>query len=88
MSNDSEKHMKKLLKTIYKPAAASSEFREGLLERLTHELGGEARQLTIPLWRRPGLWALIAAVIILAVIAYGIWLPQATVLSASLPPMP
>lgn len=88
MSNDSEKNMKKLLQTIYKPAVTSPEFKEGLLERLTNEVGGEARELTIPLWKRPGLWVLIAAVIILAVIAYGIWLPQATVLSASLPPMP
>ena len=88
MNNDSEKNMKKLLQTIYKPAVASSEFRDGLLERLTSEVGGGARELTIPLWKSPRLWVLIASVIILAVIAYGIWLPQATVLSASLPPMP
>jgi len=75
-NNDSEKDMRKILKTIYKPVAASSEFREGLLERLTHELGGDVRQLTIPLWKQPRLFVSIAAVLIIAAIGYGIWIPH------------
>lgn len=47
----------------------------GLLERLTNEVGGGARELTIPLWKRAKLWVSIAAVLILAAIGYGIWLP-------------
>ena len=75
MNNDSEKNMKKLLQTIYKPVVASSEFREGLLERLAHELSGEARQSAIPLWKQPRLLVPIAVVLILVAIGYGIWLP-------------
>ena len=72
---DSEKKMKKLLQTIYKPVAASSEFREGLLKRLTHEFGSESSELTMPLWKQPRLFVSIAVVLILAAIGYGIWLP-------------
>jgi len=75
MNMDSGKGMGKILKTIYKPAAASSEFREGLLECLTHELGGDARQLTIPLWKQPRLFVSIAVVLTIAAIGYGIWIP-------------
>ena len=75
MNMDSEKHMKNILKTIYKPATASPEFREGLLERLTHELGGDVGQLTIPLWKQPRSFVFIAAVLIIAAIGYGIWIP-------------
>jgi len=75
MNNESEKNMKKLLQTTYKPVAASSEFKEGLLERLTDKVSGGARELTIPLWKRSRLWLPIATVLILAAIGYGIWLP-------------
>lgn len=74
-SNDSGKGMKKILKALYEPVAASSEFREELLERLTHEFGGDARQLTIPLWKQPRLFVAIATALIIAAIGYGIWIP-------------
>ena len=74
-NNHSEKDMRKILETIYKPAVASPEFREGLLGRLTDELGGDARQLTVPLWKQPRLFVSIAAVLTIAAIGYGIWIP-------------
>ena len=67
--------MRELLQAIYKPAVASSEFKEGLLKRLADKVSGEAGELVIPLWRRPKLWVAVAAVFILATIGYGILLP-------------
>jgi hypothetical protein len=67
--------MEKLLRTIYKPVAASPEFKEGLLEHLTHELDSKSGQLTMPLWKQPRLFVSIAVVLIIAAIGYGIWLP-------------
>jgi Mn2+/Fe2+ NRAMP family transporter len=73
---NSEENMKKLLQAIHKPAVASSEFKEGLLKRLANEVSGELKEATIPLWRRPTFWMVVAGVLILIVIVYGIWLPQ------------
>lgn len=75
MSINNEENMKKLMQAVCKPVAASSEFKEGLLERLADKVSGEAMEPTIPLWRRPKLWAAVAGVLILAAISYGIWLP-------------
>ena len=74
----SEENMRHLLQAIYRPAAASSQFKKRLLERLTHDLVGEAKSSTQPLWKQLKLWVAIAAALILAVIGYGIWLPLAT----------
>ncbi len=78
MNINSEENMKKLLQAVCKPVATSSEFKEGLLKRLTHKVSGEARESAIPLWKQAKLWVPIAAVLILAAIGYGIWLPQAS----------
>ena len=77
MNINSEENMKKLLQAVCKPVAASSEFKERLLKHLTHKVSGEAKEATIPLWKQPKLWVPIAAVIILAAIGYGMWLPLA-----------
>ncbi len=88
MNINSEENMKKLLQAVFKPVVASSEFKERLLKRLTHGVGGAAKGAPRPLWRQPKLWVSIAAAVILAVIAYGIWLPQVAVPGITLPPTP
>ena len=70
-----EENMKKLFQAIYKPVVASSEFKDRLLQQLTTEVSAKTRDLAIPLWRRAKFWVPIAAVLVLAVIGYGIWLP-------------
>ena len=72
----SEENMRHLLQTIYRPAAASSQFKKRLLERLTHDLVGEAKSSAQPLLKQLRLWVAIAAALILTVIGYGVWLPQ------------
>ena len=67
--------MKKLLQAICRPVVASPEFKEELLKQLIQTVAGKAKGPTIPLWTRPKLWVSIAAVLILATIGYGIWLP-------------
>ena len=76
MNINSEENMKKLLQAVCKPVVASAEFKEEVLKRLTYKVGGTDRGLPPPLWRQPKLWVSIAAVLILATIGYGIWLPQ------------
>ena len=88
MNINSEENMKKLLQAVCKPVVASPEFNERLLNRLTHTLGGAAKTSPLPLWRQPKLLVPIAAVIILAVIGYGIWLSQAVSPSVTPPLTP
>jgi len=75
MSINSEENMKKLLQTIYKPAVASAEFKQGLLNSLVDELSGGARRSAVSVWQQPKLWLSVITVLILAAIGYGIWLP-------------
>ena len=70
-----ENAMKKLFQVIYKPVAASPEFKDELLKQLTTEVGAKTEALAIPLWRQPKLWVAIATVLVVAAIGYGIWLP-------------
>jgi hypothetical protein len=67
----SEDEIRELLKSVYLPAAPSPEFKNQLLQNLTHRGG-----ITPPLWKKPRLWVPIAASAISAVIGYGIWLGQ------------
>jgi anti-sigma-K factor RskA len=83
MSSNSEEKMRGLLKTIYKPAFASPEFRGEMLKRLSDEISGKAKDVTIPLWQQPRLWVAVAAVLILAAIAYGILILPAEIANTS-----
>jgi hypothetical protein len=87
MNIKSEENMKELLQAIYKPVAALPKFKKGLLKRLADKVSGEAKEATISLWRRPKLWVAVAAVLILAAIGYGVWLPFEGVANAR-PPAP
>ena len=75
---DYEEKMKKLFRAIYKPVKASPEFKDGLLKQLTTEVSAKSEASAIPLWKRPKLWVSIAAVLAVAAIVYGIWLPLAS----------
>jgi len=70
-----ENDMKKLFQAIYKPVVVSPEFKDELLKQLTTEVNTKTEVLAIPLWKRPKLWVAIAAVLVVAAIGYGIWLP-------------
>ena len=76
---DYEENMKKLFQAIYKPVAASPEFKDRLLKHLATEVSTRAEVLAIPLWRQLKLWIPITAILVLAAIAYGIWLPLTSV---------
>ncbi len=68
-----ENEIRELLKSACPPAAPSPEFKDQLLQDLTHRVEG----LTRPRWRQPKVGASIAAAVISAAIGYGIWLGQA-----------
>jgi hypothetical protein len=70
MNINTEEEMKRLLQAVCKPVAASPEFKERLLKRLTQEVSGGAITPPRALWLRPVLWAPIAAAVALALIAY------------------
>ena len=77
---DNDEDAQRLLKSLYRPVASSSEFKEQLLERLRREVSATE---TVPhsRWGRPSLWVPIAASIISVAIGYGIWLSLTKVLS-------
>ncbi len=76
---DYEENMKKLFQAIYKPVTASPEFKDRLLKHLATEVSARAEVLATPLWRQLKLWIPITAILVLATIAYGIWLPLTSV---------
>ncbi len=76
---DYEENMKKLFQTIYKPVAASPEFKDRLLKHLATAISARAEVVAIPLWRQLKLWIPVTAILVLATIAYGIWLPLTSV---------
>ncbi len=76
---DYEENMKKLFQAIYKPVAASPEFKDRLLKHLVTEVSARAEVLAIPLWKQLKLWIPITAILVLAAIAYGIWLPLTSI---------
>jgi len=84
---DYEENIKKLFQAIYKPVAASPEFKDRLLKHLVTEVSARAEVLAIPLWRRLKLWIPVTAILVLAVIAYVIWLPLTSVPTVT-PPAP
>ena len=87
MNINSEENIKKLLQAACKPAVASSQFKEQLLKRLIHTIGITSKTSLRPLWRQPRLWApIITAALILAAIAYGLWLPQTAIPGVTPPP--
>ena len=72
-NNDEE--IERLLRSVCRPTAPSPQFREQLLKQLVSETVGSVVMVNQPLWKQKRLWLFAAAVIILAVIIYGIQLP-------------
>ena len=68
-----EKSINNILESVYEQASPPSEYRERLLQELKH--AAALMETPRPLWRMTD-WAIIAAIIILTIIAYGLWLPQ------------
>ena len=69
----SEESISKILESICEHASPSYEYRVKLLQDLKHAVN--VQEAPRPLWKLTD-WAIVTAVIILAIIAYGIWLPQ------------
>ena len=67
--------MKKLIGQVYDKVEVPSDYKMELLGRLLVARGDAVAIQGESLWGRPGLWALFAATIILAVVIYGLWLP-------------
>lgn len=74
----SEENISKILESAFEQASSPSEYRAMLLQNLKHAV--QAQEAPRPIWKLTD-WAIIAAIIILAIIAYGIWLPQHVVTS-------
>lgn len=68
LDHDNEGKLAEMLKQVYKPATASPEFKERLRKRLIDAASGQPGPQ--PLWRRPLVWAPVAAALALALIAY------------------
>lgn len=68
-----EESISKILESACEQASPSSKYRARLLQELKHAV--KVQEAPRPLWKLTD-WAIISAVIILAIIAYGIWLPQ------------
>ena len=68
-----EKSISAKLESAYEQVSPPSEYRERLLQELKH--AATVQEAPRPLWRMTD-WAIITAAIILAIIAYGIWVPQ------------
>lgn len=73
LDNDDGNKLTEMLKKVYKPATASPEFKERLRKQLIDAASGQTGPQ--PLWRRPLVWAPVAAVLALALIAYFAILP-------------
>ena len=67
--------MKKLIEQIYDKVEVPPDYKMDLLDRLLVTRGDVVVAQGESLLGRPGLWVLLAATAILAVIIYGLWLP-------------
>jgi hypothetical protein len=70
-----DENTEKTLQEVFEPTTLSTEYRDQLLKDLIVTASGNIKTLNRSLWKKPDLWVAVAAVVVLAVIAYGIWLP-------------
>ena len=68
LDHDNEGKLAEMLKQVHKPATASPEFKERLRKRLIDAASSQPGPQ--PLWRRPLVWAPVAAALALALITY------------------
>jgi hypothetical protein len=67
--------MKRIIEQSYDIIEAPSPFKERLLNELLESRDGIMGRIGKRFWEKPGFLASITAVIIVAVLIYGIWLP-------------
>ena len=67
--------MKKIIRQSYDIIEAPSPFKEELLNTLLEPRDGIMDRMGDRFWKKPGFLVSMAAVIIVAIIVYGIWLP-------------
>ena len=70
---NNDKEMKKIVKSLYEPVTPSPELKKRLFARLSEEASGESNRARLMLARSRVLIP-VGAVIIAAVIGYGVWL--------------
>ena len=68
-----DESIKRVLESAYGQTSPPSKYKVKLLQDLKNSVN--VLEATPPLWKLTD-WAIISAVIILAIIAYGVWLPQ------------
>jgi hypothetical protein len=73
LDNDDGNKLTEMLRKVYKPERASPEFKERLRKRLIDAASSQPQPQ--PLWRRPLVWAPVAAALALALITYFAILP-------------
>jgi hypothetical protein len=68
-----EEKTRKILGEAYRRMTFPSEYRDRLLQNIIDNVNtrGKVRLL----WELPSFWAIIVAVVIVAIIVYGMWLP-------------
>ena len=67
--------MEKLIRKVYGSVRVPNDYRMQLLSELAGLGGDDMVAKKESIWTRPGFWAILAAIIIIAVIVYGFWLP-------------
>ena len=67
--------MRKIIEQSYNPIEVPAQFREQLLGELLESSDSLMGKMSNNFWKKPNLLASVAAVIIVAIIIYGIYLP-------------
>jgi len=73
-----DKEIVGILQEVFKPEKVPIKYRNELLQDLLVKAGaimGDNKEYQKPYFKKPGLWFSLAAIIIIAILAYGIWLP-------------
>ena len=70
-----DENTEKTLLEAFEPVVLSTEYRSQLLKELIATASGNMKTVNTSLWKKLDLWVAVAAVLVLAVVAYGIWLP-------------
>ncbi len=67
-----EEKTREILGEAYRRMTFPSEYRDRLLQNIIDNVNTRGK---VRLWELPSFWAIIVAVVIVAIIVYGIWLP-------------
>ena len=70
-----DENTEKTLQEAFGPTTLSAEYRNQLLKDLITKMSSNMKASKSRFWKKPELWIAVTAVVVLSVIAYGIWLP-------------